>query len=60
MQTAVMLSAEAAPWPELVDYVVEAERLGVDSVRLYPAGDDLDGRLTTLGRALDLVRQLGD
>jgi F420-dependent oxidoreductase-like protein len=30
MRVAVQLSAEAAPWPELVDYVVEAERLGVD------------------------------
>jgi F420-dependent oxidoreductase-like protein len=30
MRTAVMLAAEAGPWPELVDYVVEAERLGVD------------------------------
>ena len=30
MRTAVMLSAEAGPWPELVDYVVEAERLGVE------------------------------
>jgi F420-dependent oxidoreductase-like protein len=30
MRTAVMLSAEAGPWPELVDYVTEAERLGVD------------------------------
>ncbi len=30
MRTAVMLSAEAGPWPELVDYVVEAEHLGVD------------------------------
>ncbi|MET8028160.1 LLM class flavin-dependent oxidoreductase [Streptomyces avermitilis] len=29
---------------------------GVDTVRLYPAGDTLDARLTTLGRALDLVR----
>ena len=28
---------------------------GVDTVRLYPAGDSLDGRLDTLGRALDLV-----
>lgn len=25
-----MLTAEAAPWPELVDFVVEAERIGVD------------------------------
>ncbi|MGH8991291.1 MAG: LLM class F420-dependent oxidoreductase [Acidimicrobiia bacterium] len=30
MRTAVMLSAEAGPWPGLVDYVVEAERFGVD------------------------------
>ncbi|MEU2587539.1 LLM class flavin-dependent oxidoreductase [Streptomyces avermitilis] len=29
---------------------------GVDTVRLYPAGDTLDARLATLGRALDLVR----
>lgn len=32
---------------------------GVDTVRLYPAGDTLDARLTTLGRALDLVREIG-
>jgi F420-dependent oxidoreductase-like protein len=32
---------------------------GVTSVRLYPAGDDLDARLTTLARALDLVRDVG-
>ncbi|WP_329372360.1 LLM class flavin-dependent oxidoreductase [Streptomyces sp. NBC_01483] len=31
---------------------------GVDTVRLYPAGATLDARLTTLGRALDLVRAL--
>jgi F420-dependent oxidoreductase-like protein len=30
MESAIMLSAEAAPWAESVDYVVEAERLGVD------------------------------
>ncbi|MGH9042725.1 MAG: LLM class F420-dependent oxidoreductase [Acidimicrobiia bacterium] len=30
MRTAVMLSAETGPWPELVDFVVEAEHLGVD------------------------------
>ena len=28
---------------------------GVDTVRLYPAGDTVDERLDTLGRALDLV-----
>jgi hypothetical protein len=32
---------------------------GVDTVRLYPAGETLDDRLVTLGRALDLVRSLG-
>jgi F420-dependent oxidoreductase-like protein len=31
---------------------------GVDTVRLYPAGDSLDARLTTLGRAIDLVREV--
>ncbi|HEY4419544.1 MAG TPA: LLM class flavin-dependent oxidoreductase [Pseudonocardia sp.] len=31
---------------------------GVDTVRLYPAGDTLDARLTTLGRAIDMVRVL--
>jgi hypothetical protein len=29
---------------------------GVDTVRLYPAGDTLDQRLTTLARAIELVR----
>ncbi|WP_028936910.1 LLM class flavin-dependent oxidoreductase [Pseudonocardia spinosispora] len=33
---------------------------GVDTVRLYPAGDSLDAKLTTLGRALDMVRTLND
>jgi alkanesulfonate monooxygenase SsuD/methylene tetrahydromethanopterin reductase-like flavin-dependent oxidoreductase (luciferase family) len=31
---------------------------GVTTVRLYPAGETLDARLTTLGRALDIVREL--
>ncbi|MEV0054588.1 LLM class flavin-dependent oxidoreductase [Saccharopolyspora shandongensis] len=31
---------------------------GVDTVRLYPAGETLDERLTTLGRAIDLVREV--
>jgi F420-dependent oxidoreductase-like protein len=30
MRTAISLSAEERPWPELVSYVLEAERLGVD------------------------------
>jgi alkanesulfonate monooxygenase SsuD/methylene tetrahydromethanopterin reductase-like flavin-dependent oxidoreductase (luciferase family) len=31
---------------------------GVTTVRLYPAGDTLEARLTTLGRAIDLVRAI--
>jgi F420-dependent oxidoreductase-like protein len=32
MRTAVQLSAEGGPWRQLVDYVIEAEKLGVDMV----------------------------
>ncbi|MFJ4468050.1 LLM class flavin-dependent oxidoreductase [Streptomyces sp. NPDC089424] len=32
---------------------------GVDTVRLYPAGETLQDRLDTLGRAIELVRGLG-
>jgi hypothetical protein len=31
----------------------------VNAVRLYSAGDTLDARLTTLGRAIDIVREIG-
>ena len=31
---------------------------GVDTVRLYPAGETLDAKLSTLGRAIDIVRAL--
>lgn len=31
---------------------------GVDTVRLYPAGETLQARLDTLGRAIELVREL--
>src|SRR3984957_6997333 len=31
---------------------------GVDTVRLYPAGETLDARLSTLGRAIDIVRDI--
>jgi F420-dependent oxidoreductase-like protein len=31
---------------------------GVDTVRLYPSGDTLDERLTTLGKAIDIVRDI--
>ena len=32
---------------------------GVDTVRLYPAGDTLTARLDTLARGIELVRALG-
>ena len=32
MRTAIQLTADAGPWPDLVTYVVEAERMGVDMV----------------------------
>jgi F420-dependent oxidoreductase-like protein len=32
---------------------------GVDTVRLYPAGDTPDARLATLGRAIEMVKSLG-
>ncbi|MER5946877.1 LLM class flavin-dependent oxidoreductase [Streptomyces sp. NPDC001904] len=32
---------------------------GVDTVRLYPAGDTLAARLDTLGRAIAIVREVG-
>jgi F420-dependent oxidoreductase-like protein len=32
---------------------------GVDLVRMYPAGDTLDAKLDNLGRAMDIVRELG-
>ncbi len=52
MRTAVMLSAEAAPWHQLVDYVVEAERLGVDMAWVAEAwGSDAVGPLGFLARA---------
>jgi alkanesulfonate monooxygenase SsuD/methylene tetrahydromethanopterin reductase-like flavin-dependent oxidoreductase (luciferase family) len=31
---------------------------GVDTVRLYPAGDTLTARLDTLARGIDLVRAI--
>jgi len=32
---------------------------GVDTVRLYPAGNTLDHRLATLGRAIELAKMIG-
>jgi len=34
------------------------QAVGIDQVRLYPAGSTLEKRLSTLGRALDLVADL--
>jgi hypothetical protein len=31
---------------------------GVTTVRLYPAGATLDARLATLGRAIEIVREI--
>jgi F420-dependent oxidoreductase-like protein len=47
--TADMVSARLRAWREA----------GVDTVRLYPAGETLAGRLTMLGQAMDLVASLG-
>lgn len=44
--------------PMVRDRLAVWQAAGVTTVRLYPAGDTLDARLTTLGRALDLVRNL--
>jgi F420-dependent oxidoreductase-like protein len=35
------------------------QEAGVRTVRLYPAGDTVGDRLDTLGRALDVVREIG-
>jgi alkanesulfonate monooxygenase SsuD/methylene tetrahydromethanopterin reductase-like flavin-dependent oxidoreductase (luciferase family) len=47
--TEKMVSARLAVWRDA----------GVDTVRLYPAGDTLDAKLETLGRAIELVREVG-
>lgn len=45
--TQEMVAARLAVWRDA----------GVDTVRLYPAGDTLDAKLATLGRAIELVRE---
>lgn len=47
--TEEMVSARLAVWRDA----------GVNTVRLYPAGDTLEAKLETLGRAIELVRQVG-
>ncbi|HYB34412.1 MAG TPA: LLM class flavin-dependent oxidoreductase [Mycobacterium sp.] len=47
--TEAMVRARLAVWRDV----------GVDTVRLYPAGDTLDTKLRTLGRAIELVSEIG-
>jgi alkanesulfonate monooxygenase SsuD/methylene tetrahydromethanopterin reductase-like flavin-dependent oxidoreductase (luciferase family) len=44
--------------PMVRDRLLLWQETGVNTVRLYPAGETLDARLTTLARALDLVRSI--
>lgn len=46
--TEAMVRARLAVWRDT----------GVDTVRLYPAGDTLEAKLRTLGRAIELVREV--
>lgn len=46
--TEAMVRARLAVWRDA----------GVDTVRLYPAGDTIDAKLATLGRAVELVREV--
>lgn len=46
--TEAMVSARLTVWRDA----------GVNTVRLYPAGDTLDAKLETLGRAIELVREV--
>ncbi len=64
MRTATTIEASAGR--EAVEFAVQAEKLGldvcwvagVDTVRLYPAGDTMAARLDTLARGIALVRVL--
>ena len=57
MRTSVQLTADAAPWPELVDFVVGAEALGVDAVWVAEAwGSDAASPLGYLAARTDRVR----
>ncbi|MGH9133691.1 MAG: LLM class flavin-dependent oxidoreductase [Ilumatobacteraceae bacterium] len=59
MRTAVQLTADAAPWPDLVAYVVEAERMGVDMVWVAEAwGSDAASPLGFLAARTERM-QLG-
>ena len=56
MRTSVQLTADAGPWPELVDFVVGAEALGVDAVWVAEAwGSDAASPLGYLAGRTDRV-----
>ena len=56
MRTAVQLSADAGPWTDLVDFVVEAERLGVDMCWVAEAwGSDAVGPLGYLAARTETI-----
>ena len=52
MRTAIQLTAEPWPWPDLVTYVTEAERLGVDHCWVAEAwGGDAATPIAALARS---------
>ena len=54
MRTAIQLAAEAGPWTELVEYVTEAERLGVDCCWVAEAwGGDAASPIAALSQHTD-------
>jgi len=54
MRTAIQLAVEAGPWTELVDYVTEAERLGVDCCWVAEAwGGDAASPIAALSQHTD-------
>ena len=56
MRTSVQLTADAAPWPELVDFVTGAEALGVDAVWVAEAwGSDAASPLGYLAACTERV-----
>ena len=56
MRTSVQLTADAAPWPELVDFVVGAEALGIDAVWVAEAwGSDAASPLGYLAARTERV-----
>jgi len=56
MRTSIQLTADAGPWPDLVEFVREAERLGIDSVWVAEAwGADAPSALGYLAAATESV-----